>query len=268
MNSIPETEGRNAFGANVDGYDMSRPEYPAWIFDVLISENILYRDAATLEIGPGNGLATRKLVETGVSPLILVEPDKRFAPFLDALSIEAGDHSQVIYTALEDVELPRASFNLVVIATAFHWLSPKTRVKTLANLTAPGGFVVLMWNVFQDLNLPDAFHEATKDMLADLSNSPSGNPDSLPFALDRNAREKEFLSTKYFELSMYAESHWTLSLDPIGVRSLYEGFSNISQLPDKERTALLDQIELVAKSEFGGIVERNITSPLYVFRRV
>lgn len=36
MNSIPEKEGRIAFGANVHGYDESRPEYPAWMFDVLV----------------------------------------------------------------------------------------------------------------------------------------------------------------------------------------------------------------------------------------
>ena len=38
MESIPETEGRPAFGSNVLGYDKSRPEYPAWMFDVLLRE--------------------------------------------------------------------------------------------------------------------------------------------------------------------------------------------------------------------------------------
>ena len=194
------------------------------MFDLLVRENVLYRDAATLEVDPGNGLATRRLIEIVVSPLTMIEPDKRFAPFLDALTDEAGDGSQVIYKALEDVELPRSSFNLVVIDTTFHWPNPQTRAKTLANLTKPGGFVILTWNVFQDLNLPDAFHEATKDMLADLSDSPSGKPDSLPFALDRKAREKEFLSTKCFELSVYAESHWKLSLNPTGVHPCMKGF--------------------------------------------
>ena len=236
------------------------------MFDLLVRENALYRDAATLEVGPGNGLVTRRLIEIVVSPLTMIEPDKRFAPFLDALTDEAGDGSQVIYKALEDVELPRSSFNLVVIATTFHWLNPQTRAKTLANLTKPGGFVILMWNVFQDLNLPDAFHEATKDMLADLSDSPSGKPDSLPFALDRKAREKEFLSTKCFELSVYAESHWKLSLNPTGVHPCMKGFQIFHDYQTRKQR--LDRIELVAKSEFGGIVERNMTSPLYVFRRL
>lgn len=268
MNSIPETEGRRAFGANVQAYDTSRPEYPAWVFELLVSERVLYSDAVTLEIGPGNGLATRKLMELGVTSLTLVEPDERFAPFLNALSERAGKESRVVYQPFEDTELPYASFDLIVLATAFHWLDPKTRAKKLANLTRSGGFVVLLWNVFQDLNLEDAFHEATKDILAPLSHSPSGKPDSLPFALDRVSRDAEFKATNCFETTLYAESHWKLILDPTNVRSLYEGFSGISRLPDDDRTALLDRLESIAQVEFGGVVERNMTSPLYVFQRV
>lgn len=267
MTTIPETEGRAAFGSNALGYDKSRPEYPTWMFDILLREKALHRDATTLEVGPGNGLATRRLIEFGASPITLVEPDTRFAGLLSDLSDYADKGCEIIYKPFEEAELPKSSFDLIVIATAFHWLDPQTRVKRLAELTKRGGFVVLIWNVFQDLNLPDPFHEATKSILAGLSNSPSGKPDGLPFALDRTAREAEFLSTKCFAVSAFAESHWKLSLTPSGVRSLYEGFSNISRLPETEREALLDRVESVAKSEFSGIVERNMTSPLYIFRR-
>jgi len=267
MSKIPEREGRQAFGANVQGYDESRPEYPEWIFDLLTQEGVIFPSASTLEIGPGNGLATRVLVEKGISRLTMLEPDRRFAPFLEDLRTKAGAESKVLFETLEAVELPEASFDLALVATTFHWLDPETRVKKLAKLTKQGGCVVLIWNVFQDLNLHDAFHEATKDILAELSNSPSGAPDSLPFALDRQAREAEFLSTGNFETRLYAESHWKFMLDPKGVRSLYESFSQIARLQDSEREALLDQLEAIAKSDFGGSVVRNMSSPLYVFQR-
>lgn len=267
MNTIPESEGRQSFGANVQGYDESRPEYPAWMFDLLTREGVIFPSASTLEIGPGNGLATRALIEKGISRLTMLEPDRRFAPLLEDLRVEAGTESKVLYQPLEDNELPKSSFDLILIATTFHWLDPETRAKTLANLAKPGGCVALIWNVFQDLNLDDAFHESTKDMLAGLSNSPSGAPDSLPFALDRQAREAEFLSTGCFETRLFAESHWKYVLNPEGVRSLYEGFSSISRLPESERVILLDKLERVAQSDFSGSVVRNMTSPLYVFHR-
>ena len=77
--SFSESEGRVAFGKNVSGYDSSRPDYPDWVFDKLVEQGSLAQDAATLEIGSGNGLATKKLVQSGVSPLTLIEPDERFA---------------------------------------------------------------------------------------------------------------------------------------------------------------------------------------------
>jgi hypothetical protein len=64
---IPKSEGRNAFGENPNGYDASRPDSPAWMFDVLVDENYLFKNAATLEIGSENGIATRNLIDAGVS---------------------------------------------------------------------------------------------------------------------------------------------------------------------------------------------------------
>lgn len=268
MKTIPESDGRQAFGANVQGYNESRPGYPAWIFDLLIQEGVIFPSATTLEIGSGNGLATKVLIEKGITRLTMLEPDHRFAPLLERLCRELGAESKVLYEPFEGTTLPEASFDLSLVATAFHWLDPDTRVQILAKLTKPGGHVVLIWNVFQDLNLEDAFHEATKDMLSGLASSPSGVPDSLPFALDRSAREAEFLSADSFESRFYAESHWKLVLEPKGVRSLYESFSQIARLPDPARIALLDQLEAIANSEFDGTVTRNMTTTLYVFSRI
>ena len=249
-------------------YHESRPPYPEWMFNLLVQQKALYPGTRTLEIGPGNGLATRKLVAFGASPVTLVEPDNRFAQLLESISDHDGEPCRIIHKPFEETQLPASSFDLVIVATSFHWLDPLTRVEKLAKLTRSGGAVALLWNVFQDLNLPDPFHEATKEMLAELSNSPSGKPDGMPFALDRRARESEFTANNDFELRMYAESYWKLVLKPRDVHSLYEGFSNISRLPLAERTDLLNRLESVAKSKFSGRVERNMTSPLYIFSRV
>ena len=268
MAKISETDGRSAFGANAQAFAESRPAYPAWMFDVLCQEGILYPSALMLEVGSGSGLATRALVERGISKLTMVEPDERFADYLRPLREQAGDDAQIVFAAFEDAELSKAPFDAILVATAFHWLEPQTRAHTLAHLTKPGGSVVLIWNVFQDMNLEDPFHEATKDLLAELSDSPSGKHGMVPFALDRAARETEFLSTGCFETQLYLESHWQVALIPEEIRSLYEGFSQIARLPEAERETLLDRIEAIAKTEFAGKVTRNITSPLYAFRRI
>ena len=131
----------------------------------------------------------------------------------------------------------------------------------------PGGFVALWWNVFQDLHRADPFHDATQSILANLAISPSGAPDALPFALDRRAREADFARTGNFEAVVYAETRWTLVLDVPQVGRLYEGFSHIQRLPEAERARLLWQLMEIARTQFDGRVERNMTSPIYLARR-
>lgn len=268
MSLIAEREGRFAFGHNPISYDAVRPPYPEAVFAVLREQGALFPGAMTLEIGAGNGLATRRLLALGATPMTALEPDRRFAPLLQALPKPAQGDYHIIHSAFEEIQFDDESFELVVCATAFHWLEPTTRVEKLWQVVKPGGYVALFWNTFQDLTKADPFHEATQHLLGNLSTSPSNRSNEIPFALDRQAREAEFLRGDRFALAVYLELHWTLTLDAQQMRLLYEGFSQIVRLPTDERTALLDALVQVAESEFTGIVNRNMTTPLYLFRKV
>ena len=186
---------------------------------------------------------------------------------LNAIASEASGDCSICHETFENVQFADASFDLVVVATAFHWLDPTTRVTKLASLVRENGYVVLLWNVFQDINCPDPFHEATKELLANLATSPSGAPDKLPFALDRKAIENEFVCGGNFELAVYAESHWTLTYTTTQMVQLYEGYSAIARLDANDRKQLIDRLAGIVELDFGGSAVRNMTSPLYLFRR-
>ena len=119
------------------------------------------------------------------------------------------------------------------------------------------------WNLLQDLDKEDAFHEATESLLAPLATSPAGAPNALPFALDRNARETEALSSGFTGVE-YSESRWTLTLDTQQIGKLYEGFSPVQRLDPDHRSELLQQLMTIADQKFNGTVERNVTSCLYL----
>jgi SAM-dependent methyltransferase len=268
MKRIHEHEGRSLFGLNPDGYDQVRPAYPESLFSLLVDQGALFPNASTLEIGPGNGLATRRLIAHGVNPLTVVEPDKAFEGLLSSLAKQADCDFHFVQAAFEDTLLQAETYDLMVAATVYHWLNPLTRVNIMASLLKPLGHVALMWNVFQNLHQPDPFHEATKSFLAHLAASPSGAPDTIPFALDRRAREAEFLQTGKFEVRAYLEVQWTLQLNTAQVGLLYEGFSSIARLSEVMRNEILNRLMDVADTKFDGIVKRNMTSPLYLFQRV
>jgi SAM-dependent methyltransferase len=268
---IDRSEGRALFGANPEGYEDARPPYPERLYQFLIEHRALSRDAATdvatLEIGAGSGLATRRLIEFGANPITVVEPDTRFAPLLTKLQQTTGADLRLLSSAFEDVRLPSRSFDLVVAASSYHWLDPEVALVKIADTLKPGGFVALMWNVFGDADREDPFHVATLSLLADQAISPSGAPDAVPFALDRAAREAEFARCGAFEPIVYFETRWTLVLDTARVGRLYEGFSHIQRLPQSQRESLLQRLMEIAQTQFGGAVERNVVSPIYLARR-
>jgi phospholipid N-methyltransferase len=120
---INRSEGRRLFGLDPEGYDATRPRYPSWIFEELTASKALFHGAATVEIGPGSGLATMRLIEHGADPLTLIEPDDRFAPMLRR-AIGQRPSCQVLHQSFEDATLTSDEFDLAVAATSFHWIEP------------------------------------------------------------------------------------------------------------------------------------------------
>ena len=260
---IARQEGRHLFGLNPQGYEDSRPDYPEWIYERLRSCGALVPGAPTLEIGAGTGRATRKLLEYGADPLTIVEPDERFAAMLESATNASSAVCRVIRRSFEDADLAPDQFALVAAATSFHWLDPIPALQKVRRLLEHDGVGGLFWNVLQDLHKDDPFHDATTSLLSKLAVSPSGAPDTIPYALDRKAREADARAAG-FESVDYFESRWTLVIGTEHVGKLYEGFSHIQRLDPASRANLLAELMHIADSQFNGRVERNITSCLYL----
>jgi SAM-dependent methyltransferase len=263
---IDRTEGRHLFGLNPQRYDTSRPDYPHWIFERLRAGGALHVDAAVLEIGAGSGRATRQLLTFGANPLTVIEPDVRFGPLLRSVMAKSAAETHLLACSFEDASLADDQFDLVAAATSFHWLEPLPALRSIRRLLKAGGTVALFWNVLADLDRPDAFHDATQALLSPLAVSPSGAPGTLPFALDRQAREADF-SAAGFDAIEHHQSKSTFVIDTAGVGRLYEGFSHIQRLDAAARTMLLDRLMHIAETQFNGRVERYVTSCLYTARR-
>ena len=257
-------EGRQLFGLNPQGYDDARPEYPIWIFDHLRECGALGSDTATLEIGAGTGKATRYLLQYGANPLTIVEPDVRFASMLSTTLNATPANCRVIHESFEDVVLSDNQFDLIVAATAFHWIEPTSGLRKIKRLLRHDGFVALFWNVLGDRGKEDLFHDATYSLLSLVPGNPSEQANTVPFALDSEARQAE-AKTVGFTKTEYLESRWSQVFTTDQIGKLYESFSHIQRLDADSRAKLLDALMTIADRQFNGKVVRNITSCLYVF---
>ncbi len=253
--------GQTAFGADPSGYHAARPRYPEAVWTALRQRAGLRESIDILEIGAGTGIATGPLLAHRPRRLTAVESDERLARFLSAS--QPSPPLDLIVSPFEAAALPPAAYDLVVSATAFHWLDAVPALRRINTLLRPGGRVALWWNVFGDAERPDPFHDATMHLFSGAAEGtvdPAGRPAEPGLAADQ-------------WLSAFGEAgftphppqveRWTLVLDPTAVRSLYASFSNVTTLQPDARDALLDRLADIAVNQFGGRVERNMTTAIY-----
>jgi SAM-dependent methyltransferase len=260
-------DGRRAFGGDAANYDEARPQYPDRVFEVLRERCGLGATTRTFEIGPGTGLATRRLLAMGAAPMVAIEPDARLAAVLRERS--GSDQMQVIEAAFEDAELAAGSFDLGCSATAFHWVEQRSGLAKVAEALRPGGAWAMWWNVFGDPDQDDPFHDATADLLTPLGMTPSQTKSwKHPFALDTAARIGDLQSVGAFDEIACEMVRRILVLTPVQVRALYATYSHIAVLDVGARERLLDGLKDIAAGQFGGCVERRMVTPIYTCRRI
>jgi SAM-dependent methyltransferase len=255
--------GREAFGSDPAGYHAARPGYPDWVYKILRDRCGLVAGATVLEIGAGTGIATRRLLETGVRRLVAIEPDARLADFMEKTIPDKA--LTVMRSGFEEVALPAAGFDLGFCATAFHWLHEEKALIKLAELLKPGGWWMMVWNVFGDPGHADPFHEATK-LLLEGPVGPSRDDRDLPFALDKDARAAALERNGAFDSVEHFAKTWSLVLDADQTVNLYSTYSNINIRPD--RGAVLEELRRTAIEKFQGRVTRNMTTSVYIARRI
>ncbi|MBB3655624.1 SAM-dependent methyltransferase [Rhizobium sp. BK650] len=257
--------GREAFGLSPENYHSARPAYPPAVWELLRQRAGLRAGISILEVGAGTGLATEHLLAHDPQRLLAVEPDTRLAEFLRARLLRP--ELEVIEQPFEDLDEAGRSYDLVVSATAFHWLDAVPALRRIHALLRDGGAVALIWNVFGDNSRPDPFHEASAHLFAGHRPSPSGGGTTeTPYGLDREARLRDFKAAS-FQCEPPFMFEWTLTLNPPAVRRLYATYSNVVAVEAEKREALLDALEELARSDFGGVVTRNMTTSVFVARR-
>lgn len=263
---------RGLFSSEAEAYDRGRPGYPDRVYELLVQECGLGPATRVLEIGPGTGQATTRLLDLGAS-VTAVELGVELADRLEEKL--AGRDLIVKVGAFEDFEFLPGSFDVVVAATSFHWVPTEHGLYRCADALPPGGWLALFWSSFGDPNRPDPFHDALSPILERLAptllDTPSaGAPGCGPrpfYALDSAARRAEIGCGRFGPVRHEVIS-WTGRHTPEELRLMFASFSPLLALPSGQRTVVLDALEELARSDFGGVVERPYLTSVYLAPRV
>jgi SAM-dependent methyltransferase len=255
---------RELFDGAATEYEEARPGYPPDVFSLLRERCGLRLGSQVLEIGAGPGQATVPLIEAGAH-VTAVEPGGALAQRLEA---RVGDHGEVIVSTFEAAALPETSFDLVVSATAFHWVDQSVGVPKAAAVLRDGGWLALWWNIFGDASRPDPFHDALQPVLA--AKAPhliADGEQALAYTTDSETRTAEITRGGLFGPVERDVIRWTGKHTPIELRRMFGTFSIWLALEPPLRKELLDDIEAIARDQFGGLVERPYQTIMFMAQR-
>ena len=128
---------RSTFDEAATLYDKVRPGYPGELFEDIASLSGVPPRGRILEVGCGKGQATLPLARRGYEILRvefgenLAATARRNLAAYPGVEVRTGD--------FEETPVPEGSFDLLVSATAFHWLDPAVAYPKAARSLRPGG---------------------------------------------------------------------------------------------------------------------------------
>jgi SAM-dependent methyltransferase len=262
MERLRRDEGRRLFGLDTAAYDHGRPGHAPEVYDVLHERCGLVAGTKVLEVGPGTGQATRRLLELGADPLVAIEPDAALAHLVRE---RFRDRVEIRESTLEDAQL-EDDFGLVAAASSFHWVDEEVGLATIHGALRPGGWAALWWTGFGDANRADPFRDAIDPLMEGVQRAPAEVEDRRPFAHDAESRIAA-LEHAGFTDTLPRRIEWWHTWDTEGIRALFGSFSPVLSLEPARRQELLDSIAGIAERNFGGKVTKPVVTALYTARK-
>lgn len=157
-------ERATSFGAEAHNYELGRPEYPfeavAWMLEQL-------PDGARriADVGAGTGKLTRVLATAPDAEVVAIDPDSVMLATLR----ERSPGVPTFAGTAEQLPLPDASVDAVVLGQAWHWVDPIAASAEIGRVVRPGGVLGLIWNI------RDEREEWVRRLTAIMHSSPAEN---------------------------------------------------------------------------------------------
>ncbi len=215
-----------SFGSAAGSYADSRPGYPAAAASWLAGSE----PADVLDLAAGSGSLTATLVGLG-HRVVAAEPSQQM---LDRL-VSSLPGTPGVASAAESLPFRGGSFDVVTVATAFHWFDAEVALAEIRRVLRPFGRLALVWNTRVG---EQGWTQALSTLLRSVR--PTG------LAGDWGAGSAHALAqSDLFEDVEYTEFSHSQTLDRAGLRGLVASRSYVSALSQEERAevmALVDQL--------------------------
>lgn len=255
---------KNTFNTDAERYDVRRPHYPNALFDKLIIDTHLEKDAELLEIGPGTGQATKPLAERGYH-ITAVELGEALAD--KARKVLGGfSNVDIITGAFEDVDLPNQHYDLIYSATAIHWIKTEYKFTKPHALLRENGYLAIIHTEHVSDEAGDQFFFASQPIYQKYHSRDQPVNNQVDFILPRltDLQPSEKLDVTLFSPESFTVFPMTLSYSSQEYVELLATYSPNIALPEAKQAGFLRDIKELIDKDFGGYMDKHYGMTLMI----
>jgi SAM-dependent methyltransferase len=259
------TPRRQTFDREAEKYHQARPGYPDPLFEDLFQFSNIPRNGMILEIGCGTGQATIPIARKGYA-VDCVELGANMAAAARK-NLAQYPKVKVAIGSFEEIPLKETAYDLVISATAFHWVDPKIGYLKVAKILKPGGTIALFWNLNVRTERSDGFVQSVQrvyqQVVPEMAQKFSGlpYPDTTPLP----ARD-QITQTGLFGGVTVRKYSWEQEYTSHAYLDLLNTYSDHLALKPETRSRLFVGIQDHIDSQFGGRILKEYLTVLYLAR--
>lgn len=255
---MPDDRLVQVFDSDPLRYDRARPRYPDAVLDDLLSVASVPVGGAVLEIAPGTGQLSIGLATRGVR-LTAVELGAGLAAVLRR-NLEPWPDA-VVENARFETWSPSDLFDLVVCATAWHWLDPDVRIARAVSALRPGGALAVIATHHVQGGTEQFFVDAQECYLR------AGWETEPGFALpDTFVPDTELDESGRFASVVHHEHRVDVDYTAEEYVDLLRTYSPTGRLSDERRDDLMSCLASLMHEKYGGSITMTYAFELTVAR--
>ena len=253
---------RQTFDEVAELYHEIRPVYPDELFSALVQTTGMTPGSNLLEIGPGTGQATKSLAKLGFA-ITAVELGPALAQ-IASLKLRNYENVKIITGAFEEIAWQPMSFDLVLAATAFHWIDPQIKYVKTHEILKPGGHLAIIHTNHISDEKGDRFLTTAQPIYEKFGFAPKDEKVIIP---RHDEVKPEPLDRNLFGEVYFHSFQMVVVYDAVSFVKLLNTFSNHLAAPKETRQRFFDEIGALISNQFSGKIEKHYSMSLTVARK-
>jgi len=251
------------FDQDPELYDEMRPGYPEELIEDILSISKIHQDGRILEIGSGTGQATMPFAKRGYSILCL-EIGENLASFATE-KFRDYPKVEIKTVSFEEWEPQGEYFDLVISASAFHWIPPEMAYPKVAQVLKDSGCIVVFTH-HRPYPYDDFFYKMQKvykSVVPEWEDPTKGKTSE-----DTISSTEEYMNnTGLFEKVTVKRYLWSQEYSAEQHLKLLNTYSDHRNLEEEKRQRLFNELREFIKQEYGGKVTRPYLTVLYIAKK-